>query len=131
MLSKYYDSMLNTSHRDFLDPFKLFDDIYSTTFLNHPSITKSSLYRVETNDDGMTLSLDVPGVKSKDLTVQVAGRDISVIGKLRGDEFKQLYRISKDYDPETIDALLEDGVLTLKICKAHESKSRTIEVKLK
>lgn len=131
MLAKYYDSMLNTSTRDLLDPFKIFDDIYSTTLSNHTNITKSSLYRVNTTEDGMTLSLDIPGVKSKDLSVQVTGRDVKVTGKLRGDEFKQLYRISKDYDPDTVDAQLEDGVLTLSFKKISSAVTKNIEVKVK
>lgn len=130
MLSRYYDSMLKDVAFEAFDPIRIFDNIYSIPLTHKNDIAKSSS-RVETNGDSMTLSLDIPGVKSKDLSVQVIGRDVKVSGKLRDAEFKQTYRISREYDLETIAAELEDGVLTLKFSKAPEIKSKMIDVKVK
>ena len=109
MLTKYYDTMLKPF--DTLDALRMFDDIYTPSWGLKPRSSASS-YRVNTTDTGLELSLDIPGVKSKDLSVQVTGRLLTVSGKVRGEDFKHTYRLSKDYDTDTVDATLEDGVLT-------------------
>jgi HSP20 family molecular chaperone IbpA len=128
MLTKYYDSMLKPSV-DLFDPFRVFDDIY---FASKPrTYTQSSAYRTETTEDGMNLSVDLPGVKSTDLTVHATGRDVKITGKLRGEEFSHTYRVSKDYDVENPDAVLEDGVLTIRFKKSSSAKTKVIEVRSK
>lgn len=124
MLTKYYDSMLKP-----FDTFRIFDDLYGTTW-NLRAGTHTSSYRVNTTDRGLELSLDLPGVKSRDLSVKVTGRTLEVSGKLRDEDFRHTYRISKDFDPDTVDATLEDGVLTLMFDRLKEG-SKTIDVKLK
>lgn len=126
MFSRYHDLMLKPFNS--FDTFRLIDDLYGQTCNLKSS---SSSYRVDSTDDGLELSLDLPGVKGKDLNVQVTDRLITVSGKLRGEDFKHSYRISKDYDPETIDAAMEDGVLTLSFNKSKDSVTRSIEVKTK
>lgn len=127
MLTKYYDTML-TKPFDALDPFRLLDDVYGPSWNLKSS---SSSYRVNTTDVGLELSTDLPGVKSKDLSVQVTGRTVSVFGKLRGEDFKHSYRVSRDYDVETASASLEDGVLTLTFEKSSTSQPRTIDIVVK
>ena len=120
MLTKYYDSMLKP-------------DLFDAFFYGLPPVkTRSSVlndYRVDSNSDGLQLSVDLPGVKSKDLSVQVTGRDVSITGKARGEDIKHTYRISKDYDPDTVDAVLEDGVLTLTFKKSGGLEPKTVEVR--
>lgn len=125
MLSRYNDFMLKPFNT--FDAFRLLDDLYAPTW----SSRLSSSYRVNNIDDGLELSLDLPGVKSKDLNVQVTDRVIIISGKSRGDDFKHTYRLSKEYDPETASASLEDGVLTLRFAKVKNTATKTIEVKIK
>lgn len=126
MFSRYHDLMLKPFNS--FDTFRLIDDLYGQTCNLKSS---SSSYRVDSTDDGLELSLDLPGVKGKDLNVQVTDRLITVNGKLRGEDFKHSYRISKDYDPETIDATMEDGVLSLKFAKTPRASPKVIDVKVK
>ena len=125
MLARYYDSMPKSF--DLFDPFRIFDDAYSSKW----RMTSTAPYRVDVIEDVLHLSVDLPGLKSKDLGVQITGREIKVSGKIRDEEFKYSYRLSKDYDPETCDAGLEDGVLTLKFSKIKSAETRTIDVKIK
>jgi HSP20 family protein len=122
MLAKYYDSMLKP---------ELFDAFFYGLPTSQSRSLFSSDYRVETKEEGLTLSIDLPGVKSKDLTVQATGREVKIEGKVRGEDFKYTYRVSKDYDPETVDATLEDGVLTLLFKKTRNNNTKTIDIKLK
>jgi HSP20 family protein len=127
MLVNYYDSMLKTP--DLFDTFRLFDDYYGTA--SRSKKWTSSAYRTEATDSGLSLSIDLPGVKSTDLSVQVTGRDVKVTGKLRGEDFKHTYRLSREYDADTADASLEDGVLTLSFKKTAAASVKNIEIKLK
>ena len=124
MLSRYNDSMLKPFST--FDAFRLLDDLYAPTWSS-----RLSSYRSNSVDNGLELSLDLPGVKSKDLNVQISDRLITISGKLRGEDFKHSYRLSKEYDPETVSATLEDGVLLLKFSKVKELSPKTIEVKVK
>ena len=121
--------MLKTS--DVFDTLRLFDDLYSSTWTSRSKSLTASAYRTDITDDGLTLSIDLPGVKSKDLSVQVTGRDVKVSGKQRADDFKQTYRIAKEYDPDTASATLEDGVLSLTFKKTKGDETKTIDVKVK
>jgi HSP20 family molecular chaperone IbpA len=128
--------MLNIRYDSSLKNPSLFNtlralDLYSTTSSTRTRFCTSSEYRVEEKDNELHLSIDLPGVKAKDISVQTTGRDIKVTGKLRGDDFKYSYVLSKDYDPETISAIHEDGVLTLTFGKTSASKARTVEIKVK
>jgi len=128
MLTKYSDTML-TPYFNLFDykPFKFADEIF---YGDRHSMYDHS-YRVDTTDTGLTLSIDLPGVKSKDVSVQVTGRVVTVSGKLRGQDFKMSYSISRDYDADTADATLEDGVLAVTFDKTSKVNSKTIQVKVK
>jgi HSP20 family molecular chaperone IbpA len=125
MLTKYNDTMLTPYFNLFdFSPFSFADD-YSG------SRSVASNYRVETDDSNLMLSIDLPGVKAADLSVQTSGREVKVTGKLRGKDFKHSYRISKSYDPETVSAELEAGVLTLTFGKTSLTETKTVEVVVK
>jgi len=122
MLTSYYESMPRP-------------DLFDAFFYGLPKTrTRGSIlndYRVESTAEGLELSVDLPGVKLKDLTVQVSGRQVNITGKARGEDVKHVYRISKDFDPDTAEAVLEDGVLTLRFKKSKEQEARTLEIKSK
>lgn len=126
MLAKYNDVMTPYYNLFDYDPFKLVDDIFYGT-----RNRSSSNYRVETTQENLVLSIDLPGVKSKDLDVKATGKTITVSGKIRGEDFKHVYRVSKDYDAESVDASLEDGVLTLSFDKIEATQTKSISVKVK
>ena len=129
MLNIRYDSMLKTP--TLFDTLRTLEDLYSTPTSRTRVYTNSSVYRTEEKDNELHLSIDLPGVKGKEISVQATGREIKVTGKLRGEDFKYSYVLSKDYDPETVAATHEDGVLTLTFGKTVTSKTKTIEIKVK
>ena len=120
MLSKYYDSMLKPD---------IFDALFYGMSIPRTKSHFSSDARVETTESGLSLTVDLPGVKHKDLSVEVVGRDVKVSATVRGEELKYSYRISRDYEPDTLDALLEDGVLTLSFKRARTTDTRRVEVR--
>ena len=127
MLTKYYDAVLQPF--DSLDAWNILANLYGPSW-NLNAKTNSSSCRVNTTDEDLELSLDLPGVRSEDLSVQVTGRLVNINGKVRGKDFKHSYRLSKEYDTTTPSATLENGVLSLKFNRCKEDvKTITIKVK--
>ena len=107
-------------------------DLYNSSRLDKSwSNFSNSAYRVEMTEEGVILSIDLPGVKSKDLSVQTTGHEIKISGKVRGEDFKYSYKLSKNYNPNSVDAHLEDGVLSLKFFKTNDALTKTVDVKVK
>ena len=130
MLNIRYDSMLKTPA--LFDTLRNIEDLYSPTYTSRSRLCSgSSIYRTEEKDNELHLSVDLPGVKAKDISVQVTGREIKVAGKLRGEDFKYTYSLSRDYDPDVVTATHEDGVLTLTFGKTITAKTKTVEIKIK
>jgi HSP20 family molecular chaperone IbpA len=121
--------MLNAA--DIFDTFRALDEFYWSPQLRSKTFSSRSSYRAEENEKGISLSIDLPGVKSTDVSVQINDRDVKVAGKLRGADFSYSYKLSHVYDPESSTATLEDGVLTLQFAKLSASKTKTIEIKVK
>jgi len=121
--SKYFIDLKNT------DPNDVISDIFGDIFkLPKPQSTKE---RISVSESDMTISIDLPGVKSADLTVKTKGQYVDVTGTCRGNSIERSFELSQDYDPSSIDALLEDGVLTLTFKKSSQSSSKTVNIRLK
>jgi HSP20 family protein len=98
-------------------------------------------------DDGVTVYMDVPGLKSENLEIELENEVLTVRGERpdphRGEEgdrtwrriergfgrFERSLRVPRGLDPEAIEAALSDGVLVLRIPKPEQLKPRRIEVR--
>jgi HSP20 family molecular chaperone IbpA len=109
----------------YLDSWRWFDNILGQVEL-HP-LNLNRLDCLE-KDGVLTWTVELPGVKREDLTVEVVeGNQLLVTGKREGRRSTQeLIPVARGYKAEGAEAKLEDGVLTLTF-KAAEKK--LIEVK--
>lgn len=130
MLTRYYDSVLKNYYGDTLDSFKIFDKTFDEFYAQKTYHDKSSVYRVEIEEHRLTLSIDVPGVKPEDISCNVVDREVRVTGKCRGEEFKYLYTISRQYDTSSPEANLENGVLSLHF-KKFDAASKSVKINVK
>jgi len=80
------------------------------------------------DDDGATITVDMPGVDSADLDLVFENGMLSIAGK-RGERTSR-YRVElgDTMDPDTIEARLDKGVLTVQVRKRPEVKPRKILV---
>ncbi len=93
--------------------------------------------------DGITLQLDMPGVSKERLSVQTDKNTLTVggdiqIAMLQGMEalyaevhsthYRRSFTLSGELEPEKTEAILKDGVLTLRIPKRAELRPRRIQV---
>lgn len=95
-------------------------------------------------DDHYIVHLDVPGMKKEDLQIRYQDGTLSVSGERFAEQdeqqedfvriersFGRFYRsfaLPKRVDDDKIEANYQDGVLTVRVPKAEETKPRRIEV---
>ncbi|MEN6410018.1 MAG: Hsp20/alpha crystallin family protein [Anaerolineaceae bacterium] len=127
---------------------RLFDSLYHrpggmSAFdnLNTPAM---DLYQT---DQSIIVKVSLPGVKAEDVHVSVAGDVFTIQGSMKQEEetkdaeYHIRERVSGDFTRsvalpapvvvEKASAEFEDGILTLNLPKAAESRSKTITVKSK
>jgi HSP20 family protein len=93
-------------------------------------------------DDAYVVEMELPGVKSDDINIEVNGNELTVTGEIKQRERKGvlrrgtrrvgefLYRVALpgDLDPDNVEARLAEGVLTIRVPKSEAAKPRRIEI---
>jgi HSP20 family protein len=96
-------------------------------------------------DDHIVVQAELPGIKKSDIDIRVEDNVLSVSGERTRErkveeegyyrterhygKFGRSFRLPSRVDPDNIDASFEDGVLTIQVPKAEESKAKQIRVK--
>ena len=122
---------LNSNRRNLFD--EMIDDIFRI-YPNSYRHNSSSNYKTDSDEDGITLTMNVPGYNKKLIDVSVSGGKLTIEGKANsGDSsgFNHTFTINDNLDSDEIDATVIDGVLTVLIPYAEAVKPRKIEVKVK
>ena len=122
---------LNQNRNNLID--EMINDIFRV-YPNSYRYSNSSNYKTDSDEDGLTLTMDVPGYNKKLIDVTVSGDKLSIEGKVHSgdtDGFVHNFTISDNLDTDGIDATVIDGVLTVSIPYAETVKPRKIEVKVK
>lgn len=84
----------------------------------------------EYNDNALTLSLEIPGFKQSEVSVEVRNGFIVIKAKNDKQSLSESFSINSDIDIDKIEAKLENGILTLTLPKVSESTtSKKIEIK--
>jgi len=105
----------------------------------HPGVN------IEETDAGYQVSLDLPGVKPADVSIDYVDGKLSVAGERvspepaegvtvhrserRYGKFERVVTLPKQVNVENIEATYEDGVLTISLPKSEELRPRKIEIK--
>jgi HSP20 family protein len=95
-----------------------------------------------TNQDEVLLSLEMPGVEKQDLELHIENNELSIIGRRKQQEagrylirervqgdFRAVYTLDETIDQEKVDAVLENGVLTVTLHIKESVKPRKIQIK--
>ena len=110
-----------------------FDDLDTifTSSGRRPIKPESKNYKTDSDDNGVTLTMNVPGYNKKLIDISIEGETLIVEGKSNSGNpngFTERFAICDKHDSENIDASVIDGVLTLKVPYQPESIPRKIEV---
>ena len=117
--NNFIDEMINDIFR-----------IYPNAYRQH----SSSDHNIETGDDGVILTMNVPGYNDKLIDVSVSGDRLTIEGKPHTGStggFNHSFTINDNLDADGIEATVIDGVLTVSVPYAEEVKPRKVKVKVK
>ncbi len=93
--------------------------------------------------EALTVILEMPGVQKSDVSIHVEDDVLSVEGRIDLSKYQGLqplyteynighyarsFRLSSTIDQSKIAAEMKDGVLSLRLPKVEEAKSRTIKI---
>jgi HSP20 family protein len=84
---------------------------------------------IEEKDTGYQITMDIPGVRREDLTIEVQNQTMTVAGERKGvrsRSFEKKFKLSDEIATEDIKASLVDGVLTLNLNKTEKVKAKKI-----
>ena len=102
----------------------------------------SPLGELEEDDDGYVVRLELPGVKKGDVDVELAGRRLTVRAERKETQRKGILRKSTrttgkflfdtllpgDVDQGGIDAVLDEGVLTIRLPKPESARRQVRKI---
>ncbi len=124
---------LNRNRSNLID--EMIDDIFSVRLSPEFKLgSEYKPYKIDSDDDGVILTMNVPGYNKKLVDVSVSGDTLTIEGKVHSgdtDGFNHTFTISDNLDSDGIDATVIDGVLTVSVPYAEAVKPRKIEVKVK
>jgi HSP20 family protein len=97
---------------------------------------------LEEQDDAYTVEVELPGVKKKDVDVELIGNELMISGEIEERErvgvlrrrtrrygrFEFRVSLPGQVDAEAIEAKLDDGVLTVHVPKSQREQRRKIRV---
>ena len=107
-----------------------FDDSFAIRKMNE---NLSSNHKLEHDEDGVTLTMNVPGYNKKLIDVSVDGDSLIIEGKSNSgnpDGFTRKFTMNDSFDVEDIEASVVDGILTLSIPYLEEVKPKKVKVKV-
>ena len=107
---------------------------YSTTLVKTDS--EGELYEINHTKDGAYLFFDAPGFNKSNLKVEMEGGVIHIEGKrtykLNNEEKKKTvskqFKIGDDYDISSIEATIEDGLLTVFVPNYKKQEKKRISL---
>ncbi len=116
-------------------------------FMNTPGAAGAFLPPADVlvSEDGVTVYMDVPGIKAEDLDIQLENDMLTVRGERRPPweslegctarversfgAFERTLRVTDGLDPEGIEASMSDGVLMMRLPQPARTQPRRIQIR--
>ncbi len=112
------------------------DDVFDKIFKAEPYIrqfTTTGNHNIEHDEDGATLTMNVPVYNKKLIDVSIDGDALVIEGKPNSgntDGFTRKFTLGDTYDTDSIEASVVDGVLTLSLPYLEEVKPKKVKIKV-
>lgn len=128
------------------------DELFSS-FFGAPALAAAAEISIPSVDvseteDAIEVATDLPGIKAEDVDIEIRDNILTISGQTTQEEksedgngrkyhrverrtgsFARSVRLPCAVQQDSVDAELKDGVLTVRLPKAEESKSKKITVK--
>lgn len=113
-------------------------------FFNRPIPRMSSMYsasRMKESDKAYLISIDLPGMDKKDISIETSGNRLVISGERKEEseskegskksyrQFNQSFSLPDDANLEAISATSANGVLKITVPKTGKKVSKKIEIK--
>ena len=125
---------LNSRDRIMDNLFDELNTIFTSSGYPKHDWRNSTDYKIDSDENGVILTMNVPGYNDKLIDVSVSGAKLTIEGKSHTgstEGFIHTFTINDNLDADGIDATVIDGILTVSIPYAEEVKPRKIKVKVK
>jgi HSP20 family protein len=109
------------------DSMRLFDDLMTWQPPGSEVVYPAPVKLAQT-DDGATLTVDMPGVDPQDLELTFENGTLTITGKRGEQVYRYSVALGDTIDPNSIEAQLDKGVLSVNARKRPEAKPRKILV---
>ena len=97
---------------------------------------------IEETDDQFVVEIDLPGVRREDMSIDLRENELYITGEIKPRErtgkmrrqsrpvgrFEHQITLPGEVNPDSVEATLHSGVLTVKLAKAKRATARHIEV---
>ena len=111
------------------DPLRVFDELIRWEPIGAQWSAYPTPLRVQDDDDGATITVDMPGVDVDDVDLTLHGGTLTITGKRGGQTYRYRVALSEAIDPNSLEADLAKGVLTIRAHKRPEAKPRKIALR--
>jgi HSP20 family protein len=137
--------------RDFMTLREAMDRLFEDSFVGRrprewaPALEGTLPLDMYQTDDATVIKSAVPGVKPEEIDISISGNTLTISGESKEEEevkeenyirrerrygsFSRSVVLPEGLEADKAEASFEDGVLTLTIPKAPESKPKVIKVK--
>jgi HSP20 family protein len=95
---------------------------------------------IDESDDAYMIKLELPGVAPADIEIGITDRELCINGEVREEEegssalrvrvgrFHYHTSLPSDVDEKNVEASMDEGVLTVRVPKAAQGRTRRVEV---
>ena len=129
------------------DVFGRFDRIFDSNDGNRSSLAWSPVTDVREDEDGLHVTVELPGLSNDDVAVSVENGILSISGEKKqeseeGDaesnyhlverrygSFERTFRLPRGVDSDKVKAKFANGLLNLDIPKSEKAKKKQVEIK--
>ena len=148
MLQRYSNGFMGDPLSFVADVRRHFDEVFGREpfggVLAGPAFAVGPRFESRKTETGVVLTAELPGVKADDVDVKVEGRTLTVSGRRTTDapegyetvrreraelRFTRTFSLGDRFDPESVEAEMQNGILTLTLSLRPEAKPKVIDVK--
>jgi HSP20 family protein len=98
---------------------------------------------VKAEEEAFVISAILPGIKAEDLNIQIVSETVSIQGEFKDERdpeghyllqerpsgrFNRVIELPDQLDPDKAEAEMLNGILTLRVPKAEQSRPKTIKI---
>lgn len=118
-------------YRDSLD--KIFDSFFNN-YVDYGTLTTTKSVKLKSDDENYKVIIAIPGLTKEDIKISIKDGILSVSfdgleknsDLLFVEKFKKTYTIPEDVDEKTINAKVDNGVLSIMLPKGKKKTSERL-----